>query len=133
MTFSDENNPMFPSAQALPIKTGTIYVVLTCGLPECAWMTSNDSDVIRIYSYIIANIPDSYSRTFSLMRMSSKGVNYSTDHVHIHAQIVTQSPSSSIWVAVGVIVLILMITFVAVTIFIPLCIFFCLRNRTQNK
>ena len=135
MTFSDENNPIFPSAQVLPIKTGTIYVVLTCGLSECVWMTSNDSDVIRIHSYIIANIPDSYSETFSLMRMSSNGVNYSTAHVHIHAQVITQSPTSTIspLVAIAIVLLIFIIILAAISIPIPLFIFFYMKKRNTME
>ena len=129
MTFSDENNPMFPSAQVVPILTGTRYIVLTCSLAECVWMVSDDSDVIPIHSYIISEILDSYNRTFSLLRMTSSGVSYTTAHVHIHAQVASQSPSSTTLVVAVIIVLILIIALASITIFIPICVFFYRRRN----
>ena len=133
MTFSDVNNPIFPSAQDVQILAGTRNIVLTCSIPECIWKISNDSDIINIDSYIIPEIPDSYSRTFSLVRMTSTGVSYTTAHVHIHAQAVAQSPSSNILVIAVVIVLVLLITLAATIIIIPLCIFYYLKKRNTIK
>ena len=132
-TFSDVNNPIFPSAQDVQIPAGTRNIVLTCSIPECIWKISNDSDIINIDSYVIPEIPDSYSRTFSLVRMTSTGVSYTTAHVHIHAQVVTQSPSINILVIAVVIVLVLIITLVAVVNIIPLCIFYYLKKRNTIK
>ena len=133
MTFSDIDNPIFPSAQPVPILTSTRYIVLTCNLPKCVWKLSNDPDVITIDSYIIPEISDSYSRTFSLMRMTSNGVSYSTAHVQIHAQVVTQSLSSSTLIAVGIFALVLIVIFAAISILIPLCIFFYMKKRNTIK
>ena len=65
---------MFPSVQEIPISTGSPNIVLTCNLPECVWMISNDSDFISIDSYVIPELTDSYSKIFSLVRMTSSGV-----------------------------------------------------------
>ena len=132
MTFSDTNNPMFPSVQELPIPTGTTNIVLTCSLLECNWMKSDESGVTTIDSYIIPEISDSYSRTFSLLRMTTDGVSYTTAHVHIRAQVVTQSPST---LPTGVIIGLVLVISLAATIFIiiPLCIFFYRRKRNTIK
>ena len=132
MTFSDVNNPMFPSAQELQIPIGTANIVLTCSLPECIWMVSDDTDVIIIDSYIIPEIYDSYNRTFSILRMTSSGVSYTTAHVNIHAHM-TQSSSNSALVAGVIIAFLLVITLVFTTILILLCIFSYLRRRRSTK
>ena len=135
MTFSDVNNPVFPSAQEVPILAGTRYIVLTCNLPECVWKISNDPNVITIDSYIIPEISDTYSGTFSLLRMTSNDISYTTAHVHIYAQVVTmtQPQSSSILVAVVIVVLILIIILAAIAVLIPLCIYFYMKKRKTNK
>ena len=140
MTFSDVNNPVFPSAQEVPIRAGTRYVVLTCNLPECVWKISNDPNVISIDSYIIPEISDTYSRTFSLLRMTSNDISYTTAHVHIYAPIATttqfpstQPQSSSILVAVVIIVLILIISLTAIAVLIPIFIYFYMKKRKTNK
>ena len=134
MTFSDTNNPMFPSAQEILILTGTTNVVLTCSLPECIWMKSDESDVTTIDSYIIPEISDSYSKIFSLVRVTTDGVSYTTAHVHIRAHVVTQSPSNSTLVTGVIIALVLVITLVAIIIIIiPLCIFFYRKKRKTTK
>ena len=124
---------MFPVAQEIPILSGTRYIVLTCSLSECVWMISDDSDVITIDSYIIPEITDSFSRTFSLLRMTSTGVSYTTAHVHISAHSVTQSSSNSALVAAVIIVLILVIILVTIAILIPLFIYFYVKKRNTNK
>ena len=98
-------------------------------------MISDESDFITVDSYIIPEISDSYSRTFSLMRMTSNGASYSTAHVHIHAQVVTQSPTSTIspLVAVVVIVLVLILILGTIAILIPLCIYFYKKKRNVFK
>ena len=132
MTFSDTNNPIFPSPQGVPIPTGTTNIVLTCNLPECIWMVSDDTDAITIDSYIIPEIYDSYNRTFSILRMTSSGVSYTTAHVNIHAYM-TQSPSNSALVAGVIIAFLLVITLAFTTILILLCIFSYLRRRRSTK
>ena len=133
MVFSDVNNLMFPSVQEVLIPTGTRYIVLTCSLPECVWMISVNSDVITIDNYIIPEISDSYSRIFALVRTTSSEVSYTTAHVHIRAQDITQSPSNSALVAGVIIMLVLVITLVSTTILILLCIFFYLKKRSSIK
>ena len=140
MTFSDVNNPVFPSAQEVPILAGTRYIVLTCNLPECVWKISNDPNVITIDSYIIPEISDTYSRTFSLLRMTSNDISYTTAHVHIYAPIVTttqfpstQPQSSSILVAVVIIVLMLIISLAVIAVLIPIFIYFYMKKRKTNK
>ena len=133
MTFSDDNNPMFPSAQEVLILTGTRYIVLNCSLPECIWKISDDSDVITNDSYIIPEITESFSRTFSLLRMTSTGVSYNTAHIHIRAHSVTQSSSNSALLAAVIIVLIMVIILVTIAILIPLFIYFYVKKRNTNK
>ena len=124
---------MFPSAQEILILTGTTNIVLTCSLPECIWMKSDESDVTTIDSYIIPEISDYYSKTFSLVRVTTDGVSYTTAHVHIRAQ-VTQSLSNSTLVTGVIIALVLVITLLAIIIIIiPLCIFFHRKRRNTIK
>ena len=135
MIFSDGNNPMFPVAQEISIPVGTKYIVLTCSLPECAWMISSDSDVITIDSYIIPEISDSYSRTFSLSRMTSNGVSYTTAHVHVHAQVAIEALSSSTILVVVVIIVFLALVIIIATlaVLISLFIYFCVKRRNTTK
>ena len=131
MTFSDVNNPIFPSPQEIPILTGTRYIVLTCSLPECLWMISNDPNVITIDSYIIPEISESYDRTFSLMRVTSTGISYTTAHVRIYTQVLTTT--SSTLIAVVIIVLVMIIILAAIAILVPLFICFYLKKRNTTK
>ena len=133
MTFSDVDNPMFPSAQEVPILTGTTNIVLTCSLPECVWVTSDGSDVIINASYTIPEISESYSKNFSLLRVTSNAVSYTTAYVHIQAQVVIQLPSNSVLVAVIIFVLVLMIILATIAFLAPLCVYFCKKREKCNE
>ena len=136
MTFSDTNSPVFPSPQDIPILSGTKYIMLTCNLPECVWMITNESDVIMMTSdsYIIPEISHSYSGNFSLLRNTSTGVSYTTAQIHIHAQSITQSPSNSALVAVVVLVVILTIALCAIAIIIlPIIYSYVNRRHTTRR
>ena len=133
MTFSDVDNPTFPSSQEVLILTGTANIILTCSLLECVWLISDDSDVITNASYIIPEIYKSYSENFSLLRVTSNGVRYTTAHVNIQAQVLTESPSNSVLVAVIVIILVLAIILATIAILIPLFICWYVKKRNTTK
>ena len=134
LTVRIQRNHKFPSPQGVPIPTGTTNIVLTCSLPECICMKSDESGVTTIDNYIIPEISDSYSRTFSLVRVTTDGVSYTTAHVHIRAQVVIQSPSNSTLVTEVTIALVMVITLEAIIfIIIPLCIFFYRKKRNTIK
>ena len=108
MTFSDVDNPIFPSAQEISIIMGTTDVMLTCSLSECVWILSDPASVITIQTYTIPEITDSYNVNISLMRRTSTGTSYTTAHVRIYAQVLTtiQPQSNSALIAVVIIVLV---------------------------
>ena len=134
MTFSDANNPIFPSAQEIGIFVGTTDVILTCSLSECIWKVSNEASVITMQTYTIPTITDSYNADISLMRMTDIGVTYTTTHISIISMSnETQPQSNSILIVVVAIVLILIIFFAAIAIFIPVLIYFYMKKRKTNK
>ena len=134
ITFSDSNNPIFPSPQKISILVGTTDVILTCSLSECIWMISNEASVTTMQTYTIPTITDSYNADISLMRMTDIGVTYTTAHISIVAMInETQPQSSIILVAVVVVLLILVIILALIAILIPICIYFYMKKRKTNK
>ena len=134
MTFSDANNPIFPSPQEISIIVGTTDVILTCSLSECIWMVSNEASVITMQTYTIPAVANSYNADISLMRMTDIGIVYSTAHISIiSVSNETQPQSSIILVVVVVIVLILIISLAAIAVLIPLFIYFYMKKRKRNK
>ena len=96
-------------------------------------MTSDGSDVIINASYIISEISESYSKNFSLLRVTSNGVSYTTAYVHIQAQVVIQLPSNSVLVAVIIFVLALVIILATIAVLAPLCVYFCKKRENTTK
>ena len=134
MTFSDANNPIFPSAQQVSILLGTTDVMLTCNLSECIWIVSNEASVITMQTYTISVITDSYNADISLMRMTDIGVAYSTAHISIISMNnETQPQLSIISVVVVILVLILIISLAAIAVLISIFIYFYVKKRKTNK
>ena len=130
MTYSDSNNPIFPSPQQISILVGTTDVILTCSLSECIWDISNEASVITMQNYTILTITDSYNVDISLMRMTDADVNYTTAHISI---ISMRTQPSIVLVAVVILVLIMVIILAAIAILIPLSIYFYMKKRKTNK
>ena len=132
MTFSDATNPTFPTAQEVAILTGTKTIVLTCNLPECVWKISDDSDTISVRTYVITEIY-SYNRTFSLMRETSNGINYTTAHINIHAQINDSTFPTDSALLFPIIIVVLVILFATIAIINLICIILCMMKRRSTK
>ena len=132
MTFSDATNPTFPTAQEVAILTGTRIIVLTCNLPECVWKISDDSDTISVRTYVITEIYASYNRTFSLMRETSNGINYTTGHIYIHAQI-NDSGSPTSTTLIAIIVMAFVIFFAIIAMIILVVIILCMVKRRSTN
>ena len=128
MTFSDANNPIFPSAQKINILVGTTDVMLTCSLSQCIWMVSNEASVITMQIYTIPAINDSYNADISLMRMTDTGVAYATAHISIISMSTESPPQSLVPIIAVIIVVILLLAVVAVVITIIL-VFYWVRKR----
>ena len=134
MTFSDANNPIFPSAQQVSIHLSTTDVMLTCNLSECIWMISNEESVITMQTYTIPAINDSYNADISLMRMTDIGVTYTTAHISIISMSnAAQSLSFSILVVIVLMLLILVIVLAVIAVLIPLSIYFYMKKRKTKK
>ena len=130
ITFSDSNNPIFPSPQQIGILVGTTDVILTCSLSECIWNISNEASVLNMQNYTIPAITDSYNANISLMRMTDADVNYTTAHISI---ISMRTQPRIVLVAVVILVLIMVIILAAIAILIPLSIYFYMKKRKTNK
>ena len=133
MTFSDANNPIFPSAQEIGILVGTTDVVLTCSLSQCIWMVSNEENAITMQTYTIPAINDSYNADISLMRMTDVGVTYTTAHISIISTTNEIQSLSLIPIVVGIIVVILLLAVVAVAFTIILVYFWVRKRGKSNK
>ncbi|KAI6647147.1 Receptor-type tyrosine-protein phosphatase C-like [Oopsacas minuta] len=131
-TTSDISNELFPSPQVISIHQGTKDITLTCTLPECVWMISNEKDTIIASTYSISEIPSNFKETFSLVRSTSSGVEYTT--VHISIQTLTEAAANSALLPIIIIVL-LSITciIVATSILVPIFIFLHVKRRRPTK
>ena len=134
ITFSDSNNPIFPSPQQIGIHVGTTDVILTCNLSECIWIISNEASVITMQNYTIPAINDSYNADISLMRMTDIGVTYTTAHISIiSVSNAAQSSSFNILVVIVLMLLILVIILAVIAVLIPLSIYFYMKKRRTKK
>ena len=87
-TFSDVNNPMFPSPQQTTIPNGTHNVILTCHLTRCLWMIqdTNGRTIVEPCYYIIPIFGSENQGNYSLIRENNLRENYSTAQVYISLQ-----------------------------------------------
>ncbi|KAI6657349.1 RyPTPR4a [Oopsacas minuta] len=136
MSFSDVNNLMFPSPQVISILQGTKDITLTCSLPECEWMISNQEDTMIKSTYIIPQL--TFSENISLIRSTSYGVKYTTAHISIQLVTTPTNPTEAVTniplITIVIInVLLIMAIIVATIILTPIFILLCVKIRRQSN
>ena len=128
MSFSDVNNPMFPSPQEIRILEGTKDVRFTCSLYNCLWSISHQSDTITADTYTIPELSSAFNGNISLKRVTSSGTLYTTAHISIYViQQETESINSIIFILIIVLLVIFIVIIIAVII--PAFIFLFMKSR----
>ena len=128
MSFSDANNPMFPSPQEIRILEGTKNVRFTCSLYNCLWSISHKSDTITADAYTIPELTSAFIGGISLKRVTSSGTLYTTAHISIYViQQETESINSITFILIIVLLVILIVIIIAVII--PAFIFLFMKRR----
>ena len=82
MSFSDANNPTYPSPHRISIPESTKDIKFTCNLPECVWIISSHNYTITTSSYNIQELTQESNGIISLFVMTST-VSYYTARVSI--------------------------------------------------
>ncbi|KAI6658178.1 Macrophage mannose receptor 1 [Oopsacas minuta] len=130
-TTSDISNEIFPSPQVISILQGTKDITLTCSLPVCVWKISNEKDTIIASTNSISEITLNFYESFSLVRSTSSGVEYTTAHITI--QTPKEASTNSTLVPIIIIVLLLICIIVATIILVPIFIFLYVKRRRPTK
>ena len=134
--FSDVNNIMFPSPQQVTIPEGTQDVMLTCNLTQCMWMIQlkNRIDIVTMSPYIIPIFSEESEGSYSLMKETNTGKQYTTAHVYIHVQLnPTKQPSSSPLVPIVIVALIIIAIVVALIVIIPIICIIVVRKMKKSS
>ena len=82
MSFSDANNPTYPSPHRISIPESTKDIKFTCNLPECVWIISSHNYTITTSSYNIQELTPELNGTISLF-VTTSTVAYYTARVSI--------------------------------------------------
>ena len=126
MSFSDGNNPMFPSPQEIHILECTKDIRFTCNLNNCLWNISHQDDVILTTTYTIPELSTAYNGIISLQRETSNGTLYTTAQISIY---VIQQESESNNSTVFIIIIVLLIIFIVVATAIVILILICRKTN----
>ena len=128
MSFSDADNPMFPSPQEIRILEGTKNVRFTCSLYNCLWSISHKNDTITADTYTIPELTSAFNGNISLKRVTSSGTLYTTAHISIYViRQKTESINSIIFILIIVLLVIFIVIIIAVII--PAFIFLFMKSR----
>ena len=82
MSFSDANNPTYPSPHRISIPESTKDIKFTCNLPECVWIISSHNYTITTFSYNIQELAPEFNGNISLF-VTTSTVAYYTARVSI--------------------------------------------------
>ena len=121
-TFSDANNPMFPSPQPLVIPEDTRDVSLTCSLSACVWEISlkAGTSTESMSPYIISIFNEEHVGNYSLIRTTEDAQeNYTTAHVYIQLPsnvTGTTSPQAAPIALIAIIFVIIIVVIAAIGI-----------------
>ena len=128
MSFSDTNNPMFPSPQEIRILEGTKNVRFTCSLYNCLWSISHKNDTITAETYTIPELTSAFIGSISLKRVTSSGTLYTTAHISIY---VIQQETESINSITFILIFVILVIFIVIirAVIIPAFIFLFMKCR----
>ena len=135
-TFSDVNNIMFPSPQQITIPEGTRDVMLTCNLTQCMWMIQlkNRNDTVTKSAYIIPIFSEESEGSYSLMKETNSGKQYTTAHVDIHLQLnPTNQPANGPLVPIVIVALIIIAIVVALIVIIPIICIIVVKKMKRSS
>ena len=132
MSFSDANNPMFPSPQEIRILEGTKDIRFTCGLDYCFWNISHQIGLIASdTAYTIPELTSAFNGNISLKRFTSTGKLYTTAQISIYA-IQHETESNNTTVFISIIVLLIIVIVITTFITIPVCILLCMKRQKST-
>ena len=127
---------MFPSPQQVTIPQETQDVSLTCNLTQCMWKIQLED---RTYTETMSlyNIPifdEGNEGTYSLIRETNSGRNYSTARVSIQVQLIPME-QSLINPLLPIIIVVLIITAIVIAFIVVITILclFIVKKRKKNS
>ena len=127
---------MFPSPQQITIPEGTRDVMLTCNLTQCIWMIQlkNRNYTVTMSPYIIPIFSEESEGSYSLMKETNTGQQYTTAHVEIYVQLnPTSQPASSPLVLIVIVALIIITIVVALIVIIPIICIIVVRKMKKSS
>ena len=121
---------MFPFPQLVQISEGIRDILLTCNVTQCMWLIQlkNETYTVVMSPYSIPIFGEENEGNYSLIRETNSGINYTTSHVYIHAQLhTTKQPSSSPLVPIAIVAVVI----VAIIILIVVILVLILLKKRQ--
>ena len=132
MSFSDADNPMFPSPQEIRILEGTKDIRFTCNDVDCLWNISHQSELILSEgTYNIPELTSAFNGNISLKRFTNSNTNYTTAQISIYViQHEAESNNSTVFIMIIVLLIIFIVT--ATTIIISVYIFLYVKRHKST-
>ena len=137
-SFSDANNPSFPTPQSIEIPSNISTLTLRCSLPQCIWEIKNTNDVIRTdpsFDYTITTFQKEDEGTYSILRTTDSGKEYITASVSISisAEQVKNSSLETYIVYIGIAVPIILCFSLFIIIIVVIIIVCISKKRRKPK
>ncbi|KAI6647144.1 hypothetical protein LOD99_8880 [Oopsacas minuta] len=129
-TTSDISNELFPSPKEIEVPVGTKNVQFTCNIPVCIWKT-NLGDMISP-TYIIPMVSEDNGGNYSLVRNTSKGVEYTTALVYLRVTPQQGSSISPATIAIPIILIVILACIIIITILLIFFVFKIVKGKRSS-